>query len=179
VEGDRYSVLRAGVIDERILHRMADLTIVFVCSGNTCRSPMAAAIAARQIADKLKIPPGELPLRHIVVQSAGVHAGRGQRATAEAVEAVKAYGGDLSGHSSQSALAEAGGLLRRADIVYTMTGAHRDELESLFPWASRKVKRLDPEGDIDDPIGGPLGAYQRVARRLAVVIPGRLKELGL
>jgi protein-tyrosine-phosphatase/tRNA A37 threonylcarbamoyladenosine synthetase subunit TsaC/SUA5/YrdC len=179
VEGDRYSVVRPGVIDERIVHRMADLTILFVCSGNTCRSPMAAAIASRQIADRLKISPAELSSRHIVVQSAGVHAGRGQRATAEAMAAAKEYGGDLTAHHSQPATAEGGGLLRRADAVYTMTHAHREDLVSLFPWASRKVTRLDPEGDIDDPIGGPLTAYQRVARRLAAVIPDRLKELGL
>jgi protein-tyrosine-phosphatase/tRNA A37 threonylcarbamoyladenosine synthetase subunit TsaC/SUA5/YrdC len=179
LEGERHTVVRAGVIDERIIDRMADLTILFVCSGNTCRSPMAAALAARQIADRLKIPPGELPLRHIVVQSAGLHASRGNRATAEAVEAVKGLGGDLATHLSQSALADGGALLRRADVIYTMTGAHRDDLLHLFPWVGRKVARLDPEGDIDDPIGGPQAVYQRVARRLAAVIPERLKELGL
>jgi protein-tyrosine-phosphatase/tRNA A37 threonylcarbamoyladenosine synthetase subunit TsaC/SUA5/YrdC len=179
VDGERYKVVRPGVIDERFVHRMADLTILFVCSGNTCRSPMAAAITSRLIADKMKITPAELPLRHIVVQSAGLHASRGLRATVEAVEAAKDYGGDLTTHLSQSATAEAGGLLRRADIVYTMTGAHREDLEILFPWAGHKIVRLDPEGDIDDPIGAPLTAYQRVARRLAGVIPNRLKELGL
>jgi protein-tyrosine-phosphatase len=140
---------------------------------------MAAAIAARQLADRLKIKPSELPLRHIVVQSAGLHAGRGSRATPEAVEAVKAFGGDLSSHLSQSVFADGASLLRRADIIYTMTGAHREEVLDLLPSAERKVHRLDPDGDIDDPIGAPLAVYQRVARRLATVIEKRLKELAL
>jgi protein-tyrosine-phosphatase/tRNA A37 threonylcarbamoyladenosine synthetase subunit TsaC/SUA5/YrdC len=179
LEGEKYAVVRPGVIDERIVQRMADLTILFVCTGNTCRSPMAAAIAARQIADRLRIAPAELPLRHIVIQSAGVHASRGLRATMEAVETVKALGGDLSSHLSQSVIADGGALLRRADAVYTMTSAHREELVKLFPWAERKTVRLDREGDIEDPIGGPLRVYEQVAGRLAAAIAERLKELAL
>jgi protein-tyrosine-phosphatase len=170
----QYSVVRPGVIDERILHRMADLTILFLCTGNTCRSPMAAALAGRMLADKLKITPGELPLRHIVVQSAGLHASRGLRATMEAMEAVKALGGDLTTHISQSATPD---ILRRADVIYTMTDAHREEVLDLYPWAERKTVRLDPEGDIADPIGATLAVYQRVARRLASVLQERLDEL--
>jgi len=109
VEGDHYAHHTPGVIDERIIHRMADLTILFLCSGNTCRSPMAAAIATRLLADRLKIPPADLPLRHVVVQSAGLHATRGMHATPEAIEAVQSFGGDLSGHLSQTAMAEAAG----------------------------------------------------------------------
>jgi len=44
-----------------------------------------------------------------------------------------------------------------------MTSAHRDEVLDLFPWAERKTFRLDPEGDIADPIGASLAVYQRVA----------------
>jgi protein-tyrosine-phosphatase len=179
IDGTQYSILRPGVIDDRIIQRMADLTILFLCSGNTCRSPMAAAIATRILADRLQIPPADLPLRHVVIQSAGLHASRGLRATREAVEAVQPFGGDLSAHLSQPATAEGGGLLRRADVVYTMTSAHREELLDLFPWAERKTFRLDPEGDIADPIGAPLAVYQRVARRLAAVVQDRLNELAV
>jgi protein-tyrosine-phosphatase len=134
---------------------------------------MAAALAAKTIADKLHISPQELPLRHIVVQSAGLHASRGMRAAFEGMDAVKALGGDLSGHISQPATSD---LLRRADVIYTMTDAHREEVLELIPAAERKTFRLDPEGDIADPIGSPLPVYERVARRLATVLKERLSE---
>jgi protein-tyrosine-phosphatase len=137
---------------------------------------MAAALAARQLADKLGILPAELPLRHIVVQSAGLHASRGMRAAMEAVDTVKLYGADLSGHISQPATAD---LLRRADVIYTMTNAHREEILDLVPGAEKKTFRLDPEEDVADPIGCGLSVYQQVASRLSTVLQQRLGELSL
>jgi protein-tyrosine-phosphatase/tRNA A37 threonylcarbamoyladenosine synthetase subunit TsaC/SUA5/YrdC len=176
IEGEQYSVVRPGVIDERIIHRFADMTIVFVCSGNTCRSPMAAALAAKQLADKLGIPPGELPLRHIVVQSAGLHAARGMRAALEAVDTVKEFGADLTAHFSQPATAD---LLRRADVIYTMTDAHREEILDLVPGAEKKTFRIDPDEDVADPIGSGLSVYQQVASRLNTLLKQRLGELSI
>ena len=173
IDGNAYNVVRAGVIDGRLFDRLADFTIVFVCSGNTCRSPMAAALATKLIAEKLGVSARELPLRHIVVQSAGVTAGRGMRAALEAQDAVRNLGADLSAHLSQSASID---LLRRADVIYTMTDAHREDVLELFPGAERKTFRLDPEGDVADPIGAPLPVYERVAARLDEVIQERLNE---
>lgn len=176
IDGNAYNVVRAGVIDGRIFDKLADFTILFVCSGNTCRSPMAAALATRQIAAKLGVSPKELPLRHIVVQSAGVSASRGMRAALEAQDAVKVRGADLSTHLSQAATID---VLRRADVIYTMTDAHREEVLELLPGAERKTFRLAPEGDVADPIGAPLPVYERVADRLDQVIEQRLSELPL
>jgi protein-tyrosine-phosphatase/tRNA A37 threonylcarbamoyladenosine synthetase subunit TsaC/SUA5/YrdC len=174
LDGDHFSVTRPGVIDERILQKMADFNILFVCSGNTCRSPMVAALATKLLADKLGIHPSELPLRHIVVQSAGVHANRGSRATREAVEAVKPLGADLSTHLSQPATLD---VLRRADVIYTMTAAHLDEVLHLAPAAAKKASRLDPAGDVADPIGSALSVYKDVAGHLAELLQQRLSEL--
>ncbi len=171
-----FSVVRAGVIDERIIQKLADFTILFVCSGNTCRSPMAAALATRFLADKLKVQPDELPLRHVVVQSAGVHAQRGMRAAREAMDTVKQFGADLAGHFSQPATPD---VLRRADVIYTMTDAHRDEILDMYPGAATKTHRLDPDGDVPDPIGAGLQAYRDVAQRLAGIFEHRLGELPL
>jgi protein-tyrosine phosphatase len=171
-----FSVVRPGVIDERIIQRMADLVVLFVCSGNTCRSPMAAALATKILADKLHIRPDELPLRHLVVQSAGVHAQRGMRAAREAVDTVKSLGADLSSHFSQPAGLD---VLRRADVIYTMTDAHRDEILRVYPGGMHKTFRIDPEGDVPDPIGAGLQAYREVAQRLTELLKDRLNELPL
>jgi len=181
IDGDQYSVVRAGVIDERIIDRMADFTLLFICSGNTCRSPMAAALATGLIAQKLGVPAADLPLRHVVVQSAGLHASRGLRAAREGVEVVEkmrqAKGldfADLNRHISQPATPD---LLRRADAIYTMTAAHSDEIAELYPWAERKTFQLDPDADIADPIGSPVSVYEKVAKRILDLLQQRLSEL--
>ena len=163
------------VVDERIIQRMADLTILFLCSGNTCRSPMAAAIATRLLADRLKDSRRPAPAAHRdSIRRPPCHPG--PCTTPEAIEAVQPFGGDLSAHVSQTATAE-GGSSRARNIIYTMTDTHREEVVDIFPWAERKTFRLDPEGDIADPFVESLGVYQRVARRLASVINDRLNEL--
>jgi len=64
-------------------------------------------------------------------------------------------------------------------MVYTMTDAHLEELVELYPWAARKTSRLDPDGDVADPIGSSDAVYRRVAGRLGIIIQERLKELSL
>lgn len=63
VYDDRYEIVREGVYDQRIIERIMRTTVLFVCSGNTCRSPMAEALARRLIADKLGVSPDELEKR--------------------------------------------------------------------------------------------------------------------
>jgi protein-tyrosine-phosphatase/tRNA A37 threonylcarbamoyladenosine synthetase subunit TsaC/SUA5/YrdC len=177
IEGERFQLVRPGVIDQRIVQRLADFMILFVCSGNTCRSPMAAALAAKLLAERLGIPTRDLAAHHIVVQSAGVYASRGLPAAREAVQALADLGAELGGgggHLSQPATND---LLRRADVIYTMTQSHRDEILDLMPAARDKTCRLDLEADVEDPIGAGVKVYRQVAERLQELIKRRLDEL--
>jgi protein-tyrosine phosphatase len=151
---------------------MLKTTILFVCSGNTCRSPMAAALARRMLADRLKMSEGELEKSGFTVISAGVSAMAGAPATEHAAEAVRGLGGNLAGHRSRPLTAD---LIRQADRIWTMGRSHAAWIAAMAPSAAEKTRMLDPSGDISDPIGGDLHLYEELATRLKSLIE---KQLG-
>lgn len=176
VTGNHLDILREGAIAQRVVRRMEDMVIVFVCSGNTCRSPMAAGLALQILAERLKIPSDELPSQHIVVRSAGVHATSGMPAAREAVKVLGAMGANIQKHRSAPLTDD---LLRRADMIFTMTQAHREEIISRMPTAREKTFTLDPDGDIEDPIGQGEQVYRKTAQRLEKLIRNRVVEMEL
>lgn len=126
--------------------------ILFVCTGNTCRSAMAAAMMA-DIAEKNDLD--------ILVDSAGVFAPIGECAADNAIAAMKKRGIDLSLHRTKPLTEE---LIDMADVILVMTEAHKMLIENM---AQGKVFTLseyaDSEGDISDPYGGDLDEYEEVA----------------
>ena len=170
---ETYQIVRQGVYDERIIQRLLRTTILFVCSGNTCRSPMAEAITRRVLAEKLHVPEPELEKKGISVISAGSYALPGTRAAPAAVEAVRGIGADLSQHRSRLLTVE---LIHQADMIFTMSRSHTAAVQALVPSAAEKVATLDPAGDIDDPIGGDAELYKTLAGQLQALIERRLQE---
>ena len=173
VKPDGYELVRAGVYDERIIERLLRTTVLFVCSGNTCRSPMAEAIARQVLAEQLKVPPDDLEKKGYMVLSAGSFAMPGARATPQGVEALRSQGIDLSRHRSRPLSVE---LIHQADVIFTMGRSHQQAVTALVPSAVEKTLLLDPAGDIDDPIGSELPVYESLARTLRGLIESRLKE---
>jgi len=175
VRGNRYEVLRAGVVPEKTLRRLSSVMVLLVCTGNTCRSPIAEALCRRLLAGRLGCSSDELDERGVIVISAGIAAMAGGRASAEAVEVAAEMGLDLSGHQSQP-LTEP--LVRHADMIYTMTRAHREAIVAQWPGAAERTWLLGTDGtDISDPIGGLVGQYRRCAAQIQQELSSRLDGL--
>ena len=129
-------------------------TILFVCTGNVCRSPMAEGILRHLMKGR----------RDVQVLSAGLGAMPGQAPSAHAVRAVRELGIDISRQRSRQLTAE---LVQQADYIFGMTHSHVDTIFLLHPQAAEKtflLREFDDtldifEKDISDPIGGSYDVY--------------------
>ena len=177
VWNDRFEVLRAGVVPEKTLKRLASFLMVFVCTGNTCRSPMAELFARHMLAARLGCPHDEIEEHGVLVTSAGIAAMTGGRAAGEAIAVMQEYGYDLSRHDTQP-LTES--LVRHADLILTMTRAHREAIIAQWPGAGERTLLLTADGeDVCDPIGGPIERYRRCAQQLETELRPRIEKLEL
>jgi protein-tyrosine-phosphatase len=150
--------------------------ILFVCSGNTCRSPMAATIANAEIATRLKIPLDEIDGAQVKATSAGVSAIVGAPMTTEAKQALRQLGFHPNGHRARSLTVE---LASQAEKIFCMTQAQRDAVVALVPLATDKTGCLDTNGDIADPMGAGFESYLHCARNIRRMVRTRVDELGL
>jgi protein-tyrosine phosphatase len=172
---DGLKLLRSGVINEQALHRLASYILIFVCTGNTCRSPMAEAMMRRRVADALKCSDADLEEHGVMIVSAGISAQAGGRASPESAQVAQERGLDLSRHESQP-LGER--LLRFADLVLTLTRGHRDAIVAQWPDCASRVKLLCRDGsDIADPIGGPIELYRRCADQIDTELGAWLDQI--
>jgi protein-tyrosine phosphatase len=175
IAGSKLEVRRPGAISEANLKRLASWMVVIVCTGNTCRSPMAEVLLRKRLADKLGCKIEELPDRGIVVQSAGTSAAPGGRAAPEAIACMKERGLDLSSHESQPVDAR---MIAFADLILTMTRNHRDVIVSMFPEAASRTFVLSRgHNDVSDPIGGPEELYRSCAAQIDEYLKQWVDEL--
>jgi len=143
-------------------------SILFVCTGNICRSPMAEYMLRRRLGK-------DSGWR---VSSAGIIAGAGMTASEVAVAAMQEVGIDLRPHRSRPLDQE---LVDGSELVMVMTASHRDQLRSLFPKDLDKVYLLasfakdGEKDDIEDPIGLNTAAYRAVRARIEQALPGLME----
>ncbi len=170
VRGNRWELLREGVIERAAMNQFVKPVITVVCTGNTCRSPMAEALLREHLSKKLG---SEDAVRVI---SAGVAAGVGMGASPQAIEVMGDRGLDLTGHSSRP-LDES--VIRVADLVLTMTEGHRAAILAAWPEMQDRVFLLRRDGgDVTDPVGMPLEVYERCAAQIDQELAKWVDNLG-
>ncbi|MCD5397328.1 low molecular weight protein arginine phosphatase [candidate division NPL-UPA2 bacterium] len=149
-------------------------TILFVCTGNSCRSVIAEGLFRKLLSEA-----GE---KNVRVTSAGTAAPRGVGPPGEVEEVMKGEGVDVSSYRSTPLTVD---LIEEADLVLVMGERHRQDVLEIGPGASKKVfllKEFSPnpkEGflGIPDPIGCSLPVYEDVLREIKSCLQGLLKKL--
>jgi protein-tyrosine phosphatase len=167
-------VLREGVFSKAEIEKIATVYFLFVCTGNSCRSPMAEGFFKRYLAEKLNCPVDRLEEKGYKVSSAGTMGVSGLTASSEAITACAAMGIDITKHRSIALSKE---LIENADIIFVMSNAHLTEVLELLPQAKDKCLLLAKQMEIADPIGQEQKVYFDSAQLIQNAVKERIEEL--
>ena len=175
VDASNYTILREGVVRRETIDRLSAKMILFVCTGNTCRSPLGEKICEQVLSGRLGCRIDQLEEKGYVVMSAGIAAGTDVPASTGTRESLRDRGLDASDHASQL-LNEMH--VKYADIIFAMTRTHREAILSSWPSADTRLFVLRTDGgDIADPIGGNFQVYEDCARSIEQEIRKRIDEI--
>lgn len=134
--------------------------ILFICTANLCRSPMASALMKEIVRDQSNA-------QDWIIESAGTWGNKGYPAVEEVQMVMKDRGIDLSDHRSRIVTKE---IIQTAGLILTMEKGHKEALRIEFPEYSDRIfllsEMVGKNFEIDDPIGGPIREYEQTARLL-------------
>lgn len=170
VDGNRLEIVHEGAIERAAMRQFAKPIVAIVCTGNTCRSPMAEVLLRERFRQRTGREDA------VLVVSAGVAAMPGSGAAQQAVEVMSARGLDLTGHSSRP-LDER--LVELADVILTMTSQHRQAILQRWPEAADRVCTLRHDGtDVSDPVGAPTEVYAECADQIDQQLAEWVERMG-
>ncbi len=160
-----FTLAQAAAVASRIIVKY----VLFVCTGNICRSPMALGLFRRLVGNR----------KDIEADAAGVHAVRGQPPSVHAIDVCRHRGVDISSLRSQPLTAT---LVDRATHIFAMTGSHLETIHFLFPQSTEKtflLREFEEPGatlwrDLPDPIGMGRNVYEECAESIEKALPSVL-----
>jgi tRNA threonylcarbamoyl adenosine modification protein (Sua5/YciO/YrdC/YwlC family) len=167
-------ILRPGMYPQAELEAISQVRFLFVCTGNSCRSPMAEGIFRKYLAEKLGCEVDQLGKMGYKVASAGVIDTGGFPASAEAIAACAAKGVDIRAHRSTALSVK---LIDESDYIFAMCRTHRQHVVGLRPEAGQKCVLLAEDEEVPDPIGQSQHVYDSCADMIEKAVGRRIGEL--
>jgi len=176
IEKQKFQILREGVYSKADIEKLSQVKFLFVCTGNSCRSPMAAALFRKYLAEKLQCNLDQLEKMGYKISSAGTVGINGMSASTEAINACKAKGADIAQHRSNALSQKA---IEESDFIFVMCRMHSERVIALVPKAVKKCYLLTKKTEIADPIGQSQETYNNCADIIEKAVKERISELNL
>jgi len=167
-------ILRSGIYSQPELEVISTVRFLFICTGNTCRSPIAEAMFTKYLAEKLGCELDHLDKIGYKVSSAGTMGLTGVPVSLESAVVCADKGIDIK---AQKSTALSRRLLEESDFIFVMSRIHRDRIRNLSPEAAKKTMLLAEDKDIPDPVGQPQRVYNNCAELIEKAIKKRISEL--